>query len=296
MSPYQEIISEINLKYEVSIQSAAKANRIDSGNSNTLLQLIGDEHSYFFKTIPAHSLREELDQIYSELSLVKPHSFKLALPIKSKSNVFCENILGNPSSVYPFVSHRVFDETDIPVDRINRCLMEFHGLIRPLGIPSHPFKTYENWFERGLQQLKNRTKEHPLLVRFEEFIQNRFRNFRFVSGNTHFDLNPFNVWVSTENDIYLSDFDNAQPAALAKDYFDIMSRYLRIDKGVSAIPTDTLGVILSESERYVDGLRDKDAKYLLVRPKLGSLFDPSTRLEDEQIYEVLDGLLEFVSS
>jgi len=295
MDSLKDTLTEINSKYAINIQSASKINRSDIGNLNTLLKLEGSNQSYFFKNVPSHSLRDELDQVYSELSLIKPYSFKMALPIRSKNNLFFETISNHLSSLSPFINHHVFNQSDIPVERISGCLIEFHYLIRTLNIPSHSFKTYENWFERGLQQLKTRIEEHPFLKLFEDFISNRFSNLRFITGNTHFDLNPFNVWISSENEIYFSDFDNSQPAALAKDYFDIMSKYLRIDQGYPSISATDLDEIILRSNHYVDGLQNKDVRFLLVRPKLGPLFDPNNDLEDEQIKLILNGLTAFVS-
>lgn len=296
MSKYQEIIADINLKYNISIISALRINRVDSGNSNVLLKLAANNKSYFYKSLPTHSLHDGLDQIYNELSLVEPQSFKMALPIKTKSHTYCESIAGNLSSVYPFIEHQVFQESNIPVDKIYTCLTEFHDLIRILDIPTHPFKTFENWFERGPKQLKTRIKEHELLRLFEDFINHRFKNLNFIYGNTHFDLNPFNVWLTSNNEVYFSDFDNVQPAALAKDYFDIMSRYLTIEKGVPTISKADLDKIILKSHEYVDGLQDEDVKYLLVRPKLGPLFDPNNEFDEEEIEVVLKGFLEFVSN
>lgn len=295
MKSYQEILAEINSKYDVSIESSSKINRLDLGNSNILLRLEGKNQSYFFKTIPTHSVREGLNQIYSELSLIRPQSFKMALPICSKSNLYCENICGNLSSLYPYIDHNVFNESKIPVNRIQASLSEFQALIRSSNIPSHPFKTYENWFERGLTQLTTRVKEHKFLGLFEDFIADRFTNLGFILGNAHFDLNPFNVWIASNNEIYFSDFDNSQPAALAKDYFDIMARYLAIDKGVISISKADLDLIISKCYEYADGLQYSDAKFLLIRPKLGILFEPKNELEEDQIKVVLDGLLKFVS-
>lgn len=296
MSNYQEILAEINLKYDVSIDSASSINRFDIGNSNILLKLEGNNQSYFYKSLPTHSLRDGLNQIYGEFSLIQPHSFKMALPIRSKNNTYCEKIGGNLSSIYPFIEHKVFNESNIPVDQIFTCLTEFHDLIRKLDIPFHPFKTYENWFERGPKQLKIRIKEHKFLRLFEDFIDGRFKSFKFISGNAHFDLNPFNVLLTSDNEIYFSDFDNAQPAALAKDYFDIMSRYLTIENGLATISKVDLDNIIFKANEYVDGLQKWDAKYLLVRPKLGPLFDENNGLREEQIKVILNGLLEFISN
>ena len=122
--------------------------------------------------------------------------------------------------IYPFVSHTVSLACNIPINQLLTCLQGFHENILELDIPRHPYKTYENWFERGLSQLKKRIDDHQFLYLFENFIVHRFVMLDFKMGNIHFDLNPYNVWLSNNNELYFSDFDTLQKGAYAKDLFD----------------------------------------------------------------------------
>ncbi len=295
MDDKEDLIAEINDKYDLGINKVMTFERKDDGNSNLLLKLQGEKQLFFFKEIPSHSARKGLDHIYSELALLNPKYFKLALPLISNRKKYCEEILSMQSMIYPFIDHDVFAESNIPIEGILSSLNELHDSLQNLNIATHPFKTYQNWFERGLEQIKKRVDNHPFLDMFHNFIECRFRKINFIMGNCHFDLNPYNVWITKNNELYFSDFDNCQVAALAKDFFDITSRYLIFSEESFNISAENLDKIRMSSHKYIKNLNHQDFRFLLIRPKLGSLFSLNNGLTEQQIKKKLHQFVRFLS-
>ena len=55
-----------------------------------------------------------------------------------------------------------------------------------------------------------------------------------------------------------------------------------------------LEVIVEESMKCIDGVTELDVKYLILRPKFGSLFDPSNRASNEQVEKTLSLFTDFL--
>jgi thiamine kinase-like enzyme len=219
----------------------------------------------------------------------------MVLPLKSKEDKFLVEINGKELMLYLFVEHKVFDEVDIEINKVLEVLNELFDTLAEIQIPVHPFKTYNNWFERGVSQLRKKIKGHTFLDQFEEYFNGRFTELEFLIGNTHFDLNPFNIWLNNKNKIFISDFDNAQVGAYAKDIFDICSKYVTVSNGGVNINEKDLDAIFNFSKRYIKNISIRDVRYLLVRPKLGPLFDPKSNLTEIEIFKKLDDFLAYCS-
>jgi hypothetical protein len=290
----KEIIKEVESKYSLSITEIDPINRKDMGNDNLLLRLDTIRHPFFFKEIPSHSMHEGLDLIYSELSTIRPKLFKMVLPLKSTNGLYCEKILEMNAMVYPFIKHQVLQETRVPIDTIVSALREFHELTSPLNIPPHPFKTYANWFERGIVQMRKRIGHHDFLDSIELFFNDRFKKINFKMGNAHFDLNPFNLWTDNSNELLFSDFDNCQPGALAKDFYDVMAAYWNVTEEGITISSEDLKKIKHHSEYFISGLEKNDVFFLLSRPKLGPLFNPENGMDEVRIRRHLDQIKNFL--
>jgi Ser/Thr protein kinase RdoA (MazF antagonist) len=288
----EKILSEA---YGLSVQEASSMSRKDAGNDNDLYKIIASEGEYFLKEIPGHSKREDTESIYSELSKCKLSKSRMVLPLKSNDGKYLVSINDKDMMLYPFVEHRVLNEMDIEIDQILEVLEDLFNGFSKINIPKHPFKTYNNWFERGVSQLRKKVSNHKFLDLFEDYINTRFLELDFKIGNTHFDLNPFNIWVDNNNDILLSDFDNVQIAAYAKDIFDACSKFVKVSSKGVELSESNLEMIFKFSKKYITNIEIRDVKYLLTRPKLGNLFDPRSGYSDEELKKKIDDFFEFCS-
>lgn len=288
------IVSELEIKYNIKIYSVESFVRKDTGSDNLLLKLNCKDGAYFYKEIPNHSMEENLNQIYCELSKVKSKLYKTVLPLISKDGLCCEYISSKPIMIYPFIEHKSFSDSVISIDRLLSCLNELHENIKNLDLTVHPFKTYQNWFKRGHVQIKKRIDEHPLLDFLENFLLNRLMLLDFKVGNIHGDLHPFNVWLTNKEDLYFSDFDNLQKGAYAQDLFDSVEKYLFLDEKNAFIADSDFNKIARFSKNIISNVTKEDLAYLLVRPKLGDMFDPRSELTKAQIKKRLDQLLLFL--
>jgi hypothetical protein len=272
-------MNKISATYPLAISKAEEVVRSDPGHGNLLLKLYCNEGLFFYKEIPEHSVGNQLNQIYSELCKVNTKSFQMALPIKSKFNNYCEEINGKQSMVYPFIEHKILHDTNIPIETMLVCLSEFHEKIKTLNIPEHPFKTYHNWFERGHMHLSKSIVCHPFLNDLLIFTNERFKELDFINGNIHFDLNPFNVWLTDKHEIYFSDFDTVQVGALAKDLFDLTVKYVDTSETDISIKSDNFSKIYNYSKKYISNATERDIKFLLLRPKMRDFFTEGKNLK-----------------
>ena len=86
MKLFGVLSKDIDEKYGIKIKEVSELNRLDIGNQNQLLRLLTEDgQSLFAKEVPVHSLRDGLDQLYSELSRVHPVQFRMVLPISSNA-------------------------------------------------------------------------------------------------------------------------------------------------------------------------------------------------------------------
>lgn len=262
--------------------------RSDSGNGNEMYIVNAREGNFVLKEIPGHSLSGNLETIFSELQKANPKKFLMVLPLPAKDGKCLVTMNGKTMMMFPFVSHQVLMESDTKVDTVLAVLEDFFSAIAHLNIPPHPFKTYANWYERGIQQLKKKIPDHPLITMLEEFYLHRFPQLQFREGNTHFDLNPYNFWI-TGNTCSLSDFDTVQVAAYAKDVVDSVSVYLRD----YAMEDDVFQKILDFLQTYATGLTARDLRLMLARTKLGILFDPASPYSLDEIRERMTLLQKF---
>jgi hypothetical protein len=288
------IVSELEIKYNIKISSVESFVRKDPGFDNLLLKLNCKDGVYFYKEIPKHSIEENLNQVYCQLSKVKSKLYMTVLPLISKDGLYCEHISSKPIMIYPFIEHTSFLDSAISIDRLLSCLNELHENIKNLDLASHPFKTYQNWFERGYVQIKKRINEHPLLDLLEKFLINRLMVLDFKVGNIHGDLHPSNIWLNTKNDLYFSDFDNLQKGVYAQDFFDSVEKYFVLDETRAFIADSDFIKIDSFSKKIISNVTKDDLAYLLIRPKLGDLFDPRSNLNEAQIKKRLDQLFLFL--
>lgn len=285
----------LNEAYHINVQKIEHLSRKDTGNDNALFKVIESQNEYFLKEIPGHSLREDIDFIYSELAKCELSKSKMVLPLTTFDGKYQVNINDKYMMLYDFVEHKVLDEVDIEVDRILEFIDDLFCGLEKVDIPNHPFKTYRNWFDRGVFQLKKKVPKHKFLDLFEDYTKTRLHELDLVIGNTHFDLNPFNIWIDSNEDILISDFDNAQIAAYAKDIFDACSKFVEVsDVGVLVSDSD-LEKVLEFSKKYVSNIEKSDVKYLLTRPKLGNLFDPKSNITEKELSSRMNDFYEFCS-
>jgi hypothetical protein len=282
-------MKKISETYPLTINKAEEVVRADPGHGNLLLKLYCNEGLFFYKEIPEHSVGNQLNQIYSELCKANTKLFQMALPIKSKFNNYCEEINGKPSTIYPFIEHKIFPNFNLPIELVLSCLSEFHEQIQSLNIPEHPFKTYHNWFERGHMQLSKSIDRHPFLDDLLLFTNERFKELDFINGNIHFDLNPFNVWITDKHEIYFSDFDTVQVGALAKDLFDLTVKYVETSETAINIEKENFKKIFNFSKKYVSNATERDIRLLLLRPKMRDFF-----CEDKNLMARLDQMKKFI--
>lgn len=288
----EKILSEI---YDLNVQKISPLSRKDTGNDNDLYKIITNEGEYFLKEIPEHSKREDTELIYSELCKCKLSKSKMVLPLKSHEGKYQISINEKNMMLYHFVEHRVFNEVDIDINEILIVLEDLFNGFSKINIPNHPFKTYNNWFERGVSQLRKKVPEHKFLESFEEYSRTRFLDLNFKIGNTHFDLNPFNIWVDDHRHFLLSDFDNVQVAAYAKDIFDACSKFVKSSSEGVELSESNLEEILKFSKKYITNIEIRDVKYLLTRPKLGNLFDPKSGYSNQELTKKMDDYFDFCS-
>jgi hypothetical protein len=288
------IVSEIEIKYNIKISSVESFVRKDPGFDNLLLKLNCKDGVYFYKEIPSHSIEENLNQVYCELSKTFSRSYKTVLPLLSKNGVYCEYISSKPIMIYPFIEHTPISGSDVSIDRLLACLDELHENIQSLDMPMHPYKTYQNWIERGHSQLKKIIHDHPFLDLFESFLMNRLKLLDFKVGNIHGDLNPYNVWLNQKDDLVFSDFDNLQKGAYAKDLFDLVAKSFVLNDTQASIDDLDLNKITNYSKKIISNVTKCDLGFLLIRPKLGDLFDLGSKLTDAQILRRLDQLFLFL--
>tara|TARA_R110002072_G_scaffold64203_1_gene159071 strand:+ start:47173 stop:48048 length:876 start_codon:yes stop_codon:yes gene_type:complete len=289
----KKILSEV---YGLSVLEVSSLSRKDAENDNDLYKIITSEGEYFLKEIPGHSKREDTESIYTELCKCKLSKSRMVLPLKSHDGKYLVSIIDKDMMLYRFVEHRVLSEIDIETDRILDVLEDLFNGFSKINIPKHPFKTYNNWFERGVSQLRKKVPGHNFLDLFEDYTNTRFLELDFKVGNAHFDLNPFNIWVDDNNDILLSDFDNAQIAAYAKDIFDACSRFVKVSNEGVELSESNIEMIFKFSKKYISNIEIRDVKYLLTRPKLGNLFDPKSDYSDEELTKKMDDFFEFCSN
>lgn len=286
----EKVLSEA---YGLNIQKVSSLSRKDAGNDNDLYKVLASEGEYFLKEIPGHSKRDDTESIYTELCKCELSKSVMVLPLRSSEGKYLVRINEKDMMLYKFVDHKVLNEVDVEIDRILEVLDDLFKAFSKIKIPKHPFKTYNNWFERGVSQLRKRVADHKFLDLFEDYISTRFLELDFKIGNTHFDLNPFNIWLDNNNDILLSDFDNAQIAAYAKDIFDACSNFMDISGDGVELSDSNLERIYEFSKKYISNIELRDVKYLLTRPKLGNLFDPKTNYSDGELTNRMDGLYHF---
>jgi len=282
--------------YGLSVQEASSISRKDAGNDNDLYKIITSEGEYFLKEIPGHSKREDTESIYSELWKCKLSKSSMVLPLKSQSGKYLVRINDKDMMLYRFVEHKVLNEIDIGIDSLLEVLEDLFDGFSKINLPKHPFKTYNNWFERGISQLRKKVADHKFLDLFEDYTSTRFTELDFKIGNVHFDLNPFNIWICDKNDIIISDFDNAQIAAYAKDIFDACSKFLNVSSDGVHLSPSNLEMIFNFSRKYISNIEIRDVKYLLIRPKLGNFFDPKSGYSDEELKKRMDDFFDFCSN
>lgn len=282
--------------YGLNVEAVLALSRKDSGNGNDIFKLSDNSHEYFLKEISDQSIRDDLEKVYSELSKCHLSKAKMVLPIKSLKGSYVVQINDKKFMLYYFLEHKVFHEVHIEIEKLFEVLKEFFLVFKQVEILEHPFKDYSNWFLRGSSELKKKVEHHKFLDLFDQFIDTRFNHLEFSVGNTHFDLNPFNILVDNSGEICLADFDNAQSAAYAKDIFDVCSKYLVISADEVSISNQNLEKIFRFSQDYVNNLEINDVRFLLVRPKLGSLFDSSASLSHDDLLTKMNLLYDFCRS
>lgn len=270
--------------------------RSDTENDNQLFKIRTENETYFLKEIPSHSKRDDLENIYQEFSKCVPVGFDMVLPIITKDKKYLFTVNDKEMMLYPFFEHKVIENEQVSVSEILSFITELITELQKIKLPEHPVKNYSNWFARGPMLLKRKIPEHKFITLMDEYINNQFSKLVFSIGNTHFDLNTFNVWKGLDNRILVSDFDNALVAAHAKDIFDLCSKFLTIkDQKVEIAENDFLELYKFTSN-YVQNLTTIDVRYMLIRPHLGELFDPDSELSIQEISNRLDLFYEFVLS
>ena len=271
-------------------------NREDSDNGNKLYKVIADEGVFFLKEIPNHSLRDDLDLVFHELDKCNPQKVILVRPLKSSEGRFVVNIDEKMMMLFPFVEHTVLaNDKKVDLIALLESLENFFEHTRRVVFPTDPRKNYQGWFARAGSRLEGIVGAHPFLDKFTNYHENRLRELQFECGSVHFDLNPYNVWIDLDGKFLFSDFDNAQVAAYAKDIFDCTSRFLEVNENGVFIKNSDLIKIYSFSKKYVPNLIETDVNFLLVRPKLGELFDPNSKYTREDVVKRLNFLNEFLS-
>lgn len=279
--------------FGLNIQEITYLSRHDTGNDNELFKIITSEGIYFLKEIPSHSEREDIGFIYSELAKSEFAKSRIVLPLTTLEGKFLVEINEKSMMLYDFIHHKVLNEVDIEVERILEVLGDLFSSLEKIEIPQHPFKNYNNWFERGVSQLRKKVSNHKFLDLFENYTKARLPELDLVIGNTHFDLNPFNIWLDENENILISDFDNAQVAAYAKDIFDACSKFVTMSQAGIKVSESDLDKILKFSKKYISNIDDRDIRFLLTRPKLGYLFDPKSNFSEKELTSKMDDFYEF---
>ncbi len=274
--------------YKLNVTGLAPLQRQDAGHGNQLWHAQAGERDFFLKEIPEHSKSGDLEGIYRALSWARPKGYRMVLPILSKNQRYLEAFEGRSYMLYPFVEHTTLMDARPSMKGMFGLIEKHFACMARLQLPEHPFKTYQNWFERAGAKLEEKVGAHPFLDAFGSFCQDRWPELHFVNGPVHFDLNPYNMWFSPEHELLLSDFDNAQTAAYAKDVFDSMSIYLNVN-----LPETNWREVKNFARNWVRDITDEDTRFLGVRPKLGELFSPSSPLSKEEIRAQLQVFLEF---
>lgn len=286
----------LNQTYDLDVQSIEPFSRKDSGNDNELYKIIDSQNEYFLKEIPNHSQREDIDSLYSELTKCELNKSDMVLPLMTKEGKYLSLNNDKNMMLYNYVPHKVLNEVDVELDRILEVLEDLFSAFQKIEIPRHPFKTYNNWFERGAIQLRKKVSKHIFLDLFEDYTKTRLSELNLIIGNTHFDLNPFNIWIDENESILISDFDNAQIAAYAKDIFDACSNFVKISQEGIQVSESDLEKILEFSKKYVTNIDERDVRFLLTRPKLGNLFDPKSSFSEKELSSNMDDFYEFCSN
>lgn len=285
----------LSIQYNLNITAITELARLDASNGNKLFKVEAGRHSFFLKEIPEHSKSAELDHIYHELHTCRPQSFKMILPLKNKEGHFLLKTGDQEMMLYPFVEHMVLAEVNLELKRILQMLNELFTVMKPLDLCAHPFKTYQNWFLRGPAQLGQKVGDHQILHTLKKFTDKRFEQLQFKSGNIHGDLNPYNIWTNEEGELFVTDIDNAQNSAFMKDIFDSCGKFLRLTVNEASISESELEDIFIFAQEYCANLTREDVKFLLVRPKLGALFDPNSKFSIKDVIAQLNHLNTFLT-
>jgi thiamine kinase-like enzyme len=223
------IIQKIKDLFNLDIISSTPFKRNDSDEVVNLLLESHDGKMYFLKEVQSHSLRDDLDYLYSSLSQLKTERFHLVLPIcingtPSQFKFEFENkvfLLFKRENLKPFLIE------NYPLSKLLSDLIFFQSLIEKFSFSKSDYRNYRSWIEMGPKRFRKMYDENlPFLDMFEKFIDERFANIKFENGNIHWDVHRDNLALDESGKLIILDFDLVQEGALITDIASATSMYI----------------------------------------------------------------------
>jgi|GEM_PF-2668160 len=254
---------------------------------------------YFLKQIQPHSMRPELEEIYSRLGGLKTEGYRLILPLLAESGKALFEHQGVPFVLMKFEEITPFSSSRVACAQMLSILSDFHAKVSGFPIERQSHRTFEGWLRRGSEQIRTRFGDGmPFIAHLEEYLRERFPAFTFREGIIHWDVHRHNFGIGTSGELLILVFDLLQPGALACDLLLLAPIYRDHEQSVISIAETVLDLVLSEVKKVTlirpgsaaAAFGRRDLKFLVGRRLMMDVWDWSE--VDARKNEVSDYLKE----
>ena len=285
--------------YSIQVESVQDFERQHKDPVVNLVLTSGEGDRYFLKQIQPHSMRPELEEIYSRLGGLKTDGYRLILPLIAKSGKALFEHQGVPFVLMKFEEIAPFSSARVDCSKMISILSDFHAKVSAFPIQRQSHRSFEGWLRRGPEQIRKRFGDGmPFVSHLEDYLRERLPAFTFREGIIHWDVHRHNFGIGTRGELLILDFDLLQPGALACDLLLLVPIYRDQEQRVISIAETVLDLVLSELKKVIlirpgsDGSEfgRQDLKYLVGRRLMMDVWDwPEV---DARKNEVVDYLKE----
>lgn len=269
-----EIIKILESIYSFKITATEKFIRNDDDEVINLFLTTSDNKNLFLKEIQAHSFREDLDTVYSNISKIKADQFSLVLPIivPNTESKFVLEINEKNFLLFPKIEINPFDPNAYPLSKLLSNLLLFQDLIAPYQFPKQSFRSYESWINMGIKRICTKFGDDiTFLNDFKNFMESRFPLLELPQANIHWDIYQDNLGLDKDGKLILLDFDLVQEGAAISDLIGAASIYIDWERPYSEIDPKLLDELMRVIKTISTKIEEEDLKYLLMRTHLGDL-------------------------
>jgi hypothetical protein len=301
---HADLILQVEKRYPLKVQKITEFERHHKDPVVNLILETDAGERFFLKQIQPHSFRPGLEDIYSLLSLLHPHSYRLVLPIADSSGQFIFEVDRVPFVLMSFEEMSPFTAEKVEAREVLAILSDLHERVRDFPLQRQAHRTFEGWLRRGPEQIRKRFGNAvPFVEELEHFLNERLPAFRFQEGVIHWDIHRFNFGVDPKGDILLLDFDLLQPGPLAVDLMKVAPMFRDTSSDQILIPEETLMRVFSSLQKVVSaspgdsGLRfeRRDFRFLVGRCVMMEVWDwPDVDQRQGEVRDFLQAIEDWV--